>query len=250
MRYLVLVAVLAAACSDKAKDREIAELKARVTAQEQGKALMVATSPDLSRPRAAASLAEGPHTDLRAPLLLQLCVEVEEHGGATLYNLGIKDDDVFDDNGHVKDPSAFCSLLRDKAVRRSGKETSHIALVNSYGPAIGTQMWNGTLCAEPAVHIDREVPTRDELLARLATKVNRDVGVWAREVHQNTSDLLDENGRLRDVSALAAAIRASAIKRYGKTAKHVMLQSGNFGGELGAALYAGRLDPAPLSSEH
>ncbi len=241
MRYVMLVGLIAVGCGDSAKDRGIAELRKKVAEQAQAKSQ---SSPvDLAPPPAVPRVTEVTG-DPRGPLLLRLCHQVEENGGATLYNLGIKDEDVFDDDGHVKAPSGFCTLLREKVIKRSGKDGSQAVLVNTYGSELGTQVWNGSLCADPPVVLGREAPTREELVRRLGAHIKRDVGGWARQVHQKVSDILDDKGELRDAGSLAASIRTSAQKRYGKKARHVLMQSGNFGAELGAAIFSGRLEAA------
>lgn len=239
---VLTVIVLISGCRDSAKDREIAELRAKLAQKDRHTAIDagIETVPDMPALAIPKALPAGS----RASNLLSMCSFVEEQGAAIWSNLRIDHDAVSDEYGHIKDPMAFCSLLRERMGRTFGKSNAHMALINTFGSEIGTQIWSGTLCAPPRIDLQRRVPSQDELLSRFESRIKNDIGGWSRTIHLKPDKILDDAGGLRDPGKLAQLIRDVFIKRLRAKARAGLMHSAVFGSEVGAAVFSGRLDAA------
>ncbi len=147
------------------------------------------------------------------------------------HELHISIEDTLDEYGRVSDPVKLCSQIQSGYVDRYGSDGAQVAMVRAFGSELGTQVFRGTLCEGPPVARGLVPPSMADLTSAFSDRILRDTVGWSKRLDISLDNLIDENGHVKDIGAVAHREHERLDQKSGDWERAISL----FGNEFRAA---------------
>jgi hypothetical protein len=245
MRALLVACTLLGGCSNSAKDHEIEALRAKLIEIEDKLANAEARLAEVDAQRVAvgtvdAAVPATPASDpaaARTSKLRILSGYFEANVVKLSHELRISIEDTLDEYGRVADPVKLCNELQAGYIDRYGSDGAQVAMVRAFGSELGTQVFRGTLCDGPPVARGLVPPSMADLTSAFSDRILRDTVGWSKRLDISLDNLIDENGHVKDIGAVAHREHERLDQKSGDWERAISL----FGNELGSAIHFDRI---------
>jgi hypothetical protein len=245
MRALVIACAFWVGCSSSAKDKEADVLRAKLIETEDKLANAEARLAEIDAQRVAtvpvdASVPPTPVDDATAARVAKLRIlsgYFESKVVKLSHELHISIEDTLDEYGRVSDPVKLCNQIRAGYVDRYGSDGAQVPMVRAFGSELGTQVFRGTLCEGPPVARGLMPPPIADLTSAFSDRILRDTAGWSKRLDISLDNLIDENGHVKDIGAVAHREHERLDQKSNDWERAISL----FGNELGSAIHFDRI---------